>query len=353
MKGLVYHGNKDLRLETVPEPSPSRGDVKLRVDFCGICATDIEEYLYGPNFISAEPNPLTGRSVPLTTGHEITGTVVETGEGVHDVEVGQRAVFNGILTCGECFWCESGQTQQCRSMTAVGFGVDGGLTEYLVWPASHIVPLPENVISKEAALTEPASVASHAVKRANVSPGDRVAVLGVGTVGMLAMQIAKSKGAEVFAVDTRQMSLDMARDLGADAVIKADDPDVGDRLMGLTDGIGPDKIIDAAGGPQTPTLAVDWVRTGGRVVLVAIYTARAEIDFNTVVGTEKEIIGSIAYDQDDVEEVVRLISSGALKTQPLISGVIGLDEVIDVGFQRMMAPTKDIFRILVAPSGEM
>lgn len=351
MKGLVYHGNKDLRMETLPEPSPSRDEVKLRVDFCGICATDIEEYLYGPNFISAEPNPLTGRSVPLTTGHEIVGTVVELGDGVRDVEVGQRVVFNGILTCGECLWCDVNETQQCRYMTAVGFGIDGGLTEYLVWPASHIVPLPENVTSREAALTEPASVASHAVKRADVSPGDRVLVLGVGTVGMLAMQIAKSRGAEVFAADTRQMSLDMAGDLGADAVINASDPSASDILRELTNGIGPDKVIDAAGGPQTPSIAVDWVRTGGRVVLVAIYTATAAIDFNSVVGTEKQIIGSIAYDQKDVEEVVGLISSGSLKTQPLISGVIGLDEVVDVGFQRMMAPTKDVFRILVKPFG--
>ena len=102
---------------------------------------------------------------------------------------------------------------------------------------------------------------------------------------------------------------------------------------------------------DTPADAVRWVRTGGRVVLVAIYTAKAEFEFNTVVATEKEIIGTIAYDQQDVRDVVRLISDGTLKTLPLISDVIGLDDVIEVGFRRMMAPTKDIFRILVAPSG--
>ena len=101
LKALVYHGNKDLRLDTVPEPSPTSGQAKIRVDYCGICATDIEEYLYGPVFISAEtPNALTGRCIPLVTGHEIAGTVFETGDGVSTVEKGDRVVINGVLTCG-------------------------------------------------------------------------------------------------------------------------------------------------------------------------------------------------------------------------------------------------------------
>ena len=351
MKALVYHGNRDLRLESAPEPRPKAGEVKLRVDFCGICATDIEEYLYGPVFITAgSPNPLTGRQMPLITGHEITGTVVETGEGVSDLHPGERVVINGVLTCGECQWCTRQEETQCPSMGAVGFAIDGGLAEYMVWPASQVVSLPESVSSEEAALVEPASVAMHAVRRSRLQPGERVAVLGVGTVGILAMQVAKAMGGTVFAVDRRPMSLDVAKALGADATISSEDADVAQALAELTDGVGPDVVIDAAGGRDTPALAAQWVRRGGRVLLVAIYTAKAEIDFNSVVARETEIIGSLAYQQRDVEEVVRLISSGALKTSPLISDRIGLDEVIDKGFARMMAPAKDVFRILVSPS---
>ena len=353
MRGLVYHGNKDLRLETVDDPEPGPGEVKLRVDYCGICATDIEEYLYGPKFIASDPpNPLTGKSLPLITGHELTATVAEPGRGVEGIDRGQRVVINGILTCGRCRWCTTGQTQQCPSMAAVGFGLDGGLAEYLVWPSSHLVPLPEHVTSKDAALVEPASVANHAVRRARLARGDRVAVLGVGTVGMLAMQIAKANGAQVFAIDTRQMSLDLAAGLGADATIRADDPHLDSTLRELTDGAGPDVIIDAAGAASTPAQAIEWVRSGGGVVLVAIYTDRPQFDFNSIVGTEKEIVGSIAYDQQDVETVVRLLSDGTLRTAPLISDIIGLEEVIGMGFERMMAPPKDVFRILVSPSGE-
>jgi threonine dehydrogenase-like Zn-dependent dehydrogenase len=127
-------------------------------------------------------------------------------------------------------------------------------------------------------------------------------VLGVGTVGMLAMQIAKAGGAQVFAIDTRQMSLDLAGDLGADATIRADDPHVDNTLRELTNGDGPDVIIDAAGAASAPADAFQSVGPGGRVVLVAIYTDRPQFDFNSVVGAEKEIVGSISYVQRECRD---------------------------------------------------
>ncbi len=353
MKCLVYHGNKDLRLESAPDPTPGPGEVKLRIDYCGICATDIEEYLYGPKFIASDPpNPLTGKTLPTIIGHEMTGTVFEPADDVEGVAAGTRVAVNTILTCGQCSWCTNGRTMQCPSMAVAGFDRDGGLAEFMVWPASQVVPLPDNMTSKQAALVEPASVAHHAISRCQLERGDSLVVLGAGTVGMLALQIAKARGARVIAVDRRRMSLEMAADLGADATVNSDEADVGEALRDLTDGIGPSVVLDAAGGSTTTASAVEWVRTGGRVVLVAIYVDTPEFDFNTLVATEKELVGTIASGQQDVESAVGLISSGAVQTAPLVSDVISLDEVIDVGFARMMAPTKEIFRILVAPSGE-
>ena len=354
MKAMVYHGNRDLRLEDVQDPSPGPGEVVLRIDYCGICATDIEEYVYGPKFMAAEtPNPISGKMLPLITGHEITGTVVEIGEGVENVDVGQRSVLHTVLSCNACWWCRRGETNQCASQAVAGFHVDGGLAEYIVWPAREVVPLPEHVTSKQAALVEPGAVAHHAVQRGAVGPGDKVAVLGAGTVGLLAMQIAKSKGAAVYALDRRQMSLDMAERLGADAAINAEAIEPALALGDLTDGVGPDVVIDAAGGADTPRQAVEWVRSGGRVVLVAIYTSTPQFDFNSVVMIDKSLVGSAGYTRTDVEESVRLVGSGALQSEPLITDIIGLDQVVDVGFARMMAPEKDVFRILVAPSGEI
>jgi (R,R)-butanediol dehydrogenase/meso-butanediol dehydrogenase/diacetyl reductase len=171
----------------------------------------------------------------------------------------------------------------------------------------------------------------------------------VGTVGMLTMQAAKAIGARVFAIDRRQQSLDIAEQLGADAVINTSKTDPAEALKELTGGVGPDVVIDAAGARDTPELSVKWVRRGGRVVLVAIYTHKPEFDFNNIVSTEVEVIGSLAYQQRDVEGVVRMLARGDIKTLPLISDKISLDEVLDKGFTRMLSPTKDVFRILVSP----
>ena len=351
MRAMVYHGNKDLRLESVPDPIPAPGEVKLRIDYCGICATDIEEYTYGPVFISHEsPNPITGKKIPMIIGHEMTGTITEKNDTVSNINIGDRVAINGVLTCKKCWWCTHGQEQQCQSMGAVGFATDGGLAEYMVWPGSQVISLPDTVSSRDAALVEPGSVALHAVRRSRLHPKESIAVLGVGTVGMLAMQVAKAIGARVFAVDRRDMSLNIAKDLGADATINPDDTDVKQALLDLTKGVGPDVIIDAAGGKNTPPQSIQWVRRGGRVVLVAIYTSKPQVDFNDMVIQEGELLGSLAYQQQDVEEIVRMISSGSVKTTPLISDEIGLEDVINVGFDRMMSSSKDVFRILVNPS---
>ena len=351
MKALVYHGNRDLRLQDWPDPSPEPGEALLRVDYCGICATDIEEYLYGPAFIAGEePNPVTGKKMPMVTGHEITATVMEVNGSNADVAPGDRVAINGVLTCGACYWCVKGEPTQCPGMAAVGFGMDGGLAERLVWRSDQLVKIPGDLSSEEAALTEPTSVAIHAVKRSGAGPGDSVVVLGAGTVGLLAMQAAKAFGATVLAVDTRQMSLDLAEELGADEVLNASSGDSVETIASLTDGVGADIVIDTAGAESVPEQAVRMVRRGGLVVVVAIYTSTPRFDFNSLVSTEVSMTGSLAYTQADVEDAVRLISSGEIRTRQLVTEIVGLDDVLETAFPRMLAPTKDVFRILVKPN---
>ena len=351
MKAIVYRGNKNVNLEHVPEPDVPIGEVKISVDFCGICATDIEEYLYGPVFIDAnEPNKVTGKMMPMITGHEITGTICELGEGVSNLSVGQRVVLNGVLYCEDCRQCNEGNTTQCDDMAAVGFARDGGLAEYLTWPADKIVVLPDNVSSLQAAFAEPASVAAHAVAKGGITSGQKVVIIGVGTVGILALQIAHAAGAEVIAVDVNPMNLRTVQNVcpGVE-IVDAAASTAKEKIHSLTGGIGPDVVIDSAGAKYTPVESVDIVRRGGLVVLVAIYVSKCEVDFNSLVSTEKSIVGSLAYTQKDVEHVVSLMSEGKLLTGPLVSGTVSLDEVKSVGFERMMSPAKDIFRILVDP----
>ena len=147
------------------------------------------------------------------------------------------------------------------------------------------------------------------------------------------------------------MSLDLAAELGADSTVNAGNDDAQVALLDQTSGVGPDVVIDAAGGKTTAETAIRGVRRGGRVVLVAIYTATPPFDFNDIVASEVDVVGSLACERRDVEEIVALIAKGAVRTSPLISGTIRLDEVLEKGFERMMAPNKDIFRLLVSPSG--
>ena len=351
MLALRYHGNKDLRLEDIPDPSPGPGEVRVRCRYTSICATDIEEWQYGPLWVQyGSPNPLSGRSAPLVMGHEISGVIDSVGPGVDGWSAGERVVVNNVRTCGTCFWCTRSQQAVCPNMAVAGLSADGGLAEYMTWPADMIVRLPDSIPDEAAPLTEPAMVGVHAARRSGVKPGDTVCVLGCGTVGLMTVQAFAASGARVIAVDVRQQSLDKARDLSADVTIDAGSTDVPTALLELTDGIGPDIVVETAGAADTPVQAIDWCRRGGTVVLVGIYSATPRVNFNDIVGVEKTVIGSVASSPGDMKLTVDLIARGKINTAPLVSSVIPLSRALEDGFERMIAPGKDVFRIVVQPS---
>lgn len=353
MKALVYYGNKDIRLEDDwPEPRPRADEVKLRISYTSICATDIEEWQHGPLWVAhGEPNPLSGRMAPLVLGHETTGRVVERGEGVTELAVGERVAIQDVMTCAECYWCRRAEPSSCPNMAVFGLSADGGLAEFGVWPARLCVRLPEAVSDEEAALVEPTTVAVHGIRRSAVQIDDNVAVLGCGTVGLLTVQVMKAAGARVIAIDRRERSLELARELGADETVSVASGDPHDALLALTSGIGPDIVMETAGAAETPLDAIRWVRRRGRVVLVGIYSATPQFDFNEVVGFEREVIGSVAADPEDFQTAVNLIASGKVAVRPLISAKVPLERVIPDGFERMIAPEKDVYRILVGSGG--
>ncbi|MCY4475619.1 MAG: alcohol dehydrogenase catalytic domain-containing protein [Chloroflexi bacterium] len=352
MKALRIHGNKDIRMEDLPEPNPGIGEAKLRITNTSICATDIEEWQYGPLWTQhGGPNPISGQEMPLILGHEISGHVAELGDGADDLAVGDRVVVNNVRTCGACFWCMRGSQATCNSMCVAGLSADGGLAEYMTWPASHLIKLPDNVSDREAPLIEPATVAVHAVRRSGVKVGDNVAVIGCGTVGLLTMQAFRAAGARVIAVDVREQSIALAKELGADETLNSSDHGAHEQLLELTGGIGPDIVAETAGAAETPNMAIEWTRRSGTTVLVGIYSATPKFDFNSIVGQEKTVIGSVAASPGDMAATVQLLADGKLSVKELISAVVPLDRVIRDGFERMLSPEKDVFRILVTPNG--
>lgn len=350
MKALVYHGNKDLRLDDIPEPQPKPGEVKLRITNTGICATDIEEWQYGPMWVqTGRPNSITGRMAPLVLGHETTGHVVAVGAGVSSIKAGTRVAVADVMTCGRCHWCQNGRQAVCPNMGIAGLSGDGGLAEFMAWPASHVVALPDTVSDEEAALCETTMVGVHAARRSGVKAGDTVAVIGCGTVGQVTLQAFKAAGARVIALDVREMSLGMAKRNGADETVNSSSPDLEKRLLDLTNGVGPDITVETAGAAETPKMAVRLAKRGGTVVLVGIYSAKPQFDFNDIVGVEKTVIGSVAASPGDLEIAVRLIGQGRIRVKELISAKVPLSRALEDGFNRMLMPKKDFFKILIQP----
>lgn len=343
MKALVFYGNKDIRFESNwREPNPAPGEVKLRMAHTSICATDIEQWQHGPLGI-----PGKRRTEPLVLGHEAAGYVAEVGEGVTDFKPGDRVAVMNVLSCEQCYWCHKGERSACANQLTFGLTANGGLAEYAAWPAHHVLTIPDHVPDEEAPLNEPTAVAVHGARRANVRVDDNVVVLGCGTVGLLTVQVMKASGARVIAIDRRQQSLDMAAHLGADETIDASKDDPGQVLPDLTHGIGPDIVMETSGATPTPISAIEWVRRRGKVVLVGLYSSSVDMRFNRIVMGEREVFGSVSETPEDYRTALNLIASGKVKVAPLISAQTTLERAIPEGFERMLKPEKDVFRIVV------
>ena len=353
MKAAVWHARNDIRVEEVPDPgAPGPGEVVIRVGACGICGTDLEEYRHGPLFIPVdEPNPLTGRRAPLILGHEFAGEVVEVGSGVNDFRVGDRIAPDVLLYCGKCFWCQRHQVNLCTDLAALGLMGDGGLAEYCRMPASMCIALPNGLSDDHAALAEPLSVAVRALRKGRLLAGERVTVMGGGTIGLFALQSALAAGAgEVFLVEPLAARRELALRLGASAVIDPTDADVPQELRKLTRGIGPDLVVEASGSATAVATAIATGRNGGRIVLVGLPVRETSLNFFEIVATEKEVIGSLSHIYDeDYATAIRWLGDGRVQAEALISARLPLDQVVSGGLHRLEKEAHDTLKLIIHP----
>lgn len=353
MKAAVWHARNDIRVEEVPEPSaPGPGEVIIKVGACGICGTDLEEYRAGPLFIPVgAPNPLTGRQAPLILGHEFAGEVMEVGRGVTEFRAGDRLAPDVLLSCGACYWCKRHQVSLCDKLAALGLMGDGGLAEYCKLPVNMAVALPNGLAYEHAAMAEPLSVAVRALRRGRLLAGERVAVFGGGAIGLFCLQAARAAGAsEVFVVEPLPNRRALALQLGASAALDPHAVDVVVTLAALTNGIGPDLVLEASGGVTVTPVAIQAARKGGRIVLVGLPVAPTTFNFFHVVATEKEIIGSLShvYDEDYVT-AVRWLGDGRVLAEPLISARIALHDLVQAGLDRLETRPSETLKVIVLP----
>jgi (R,R)-butanediol dehydrogenase / meso-butanediol dehydrogenase / diacetyl reductase len=352
MRAARWHGRGDVRVEQVPQPAPGPGELLLRVSWCGICGTDVEEYLAGPAIIPVKvPNVLTGRSAPLTLGHEFVGSVAALGDGVTGFSIGERVVPEVVLFCGRCFFCRRHEYALCMNWAAIGLMADGGLAEYVLVPASSCARLPGSVSDEEGALVEPTEVAVRAVRKGDVRLGETVAVVGGGTVGLLVLQVARAAGASAaYLIEPRDGRRQLGLSLGATAAFDPAQPDWQFELREACAGVGPDVVFECAGVSESADLAVRTARKGGRIVLVGIHAERVPISTLDVIVGEKRLVGSVQHHFDeDLPAAVQLLAEGKVQVRGLITGQLPLDRVVTDGFDALAERPGQHLKILIGP----
>lgn len=356
MRAAIYHGREDIRVEDQPEPAVTDTQVKIEVAACGICGSDLHEYAAGPIFIpSDDPHPVSGETLPIPMGHEFAGEVVEVGSDVTDFDAGDAVAVNPILWCGDCRYCEAGKYHLCESNGFVGLaGGGGGFAEYVTVEETQTVALPDGVPVEHGALVEPFSVGLHAVRNSGFEPGDDAAVFGTGPIGLTVVQTLAASGAsDIYAVEPRESRRALAAESGADVVIDPTDEDAVSAIADATDG-GVDTAFEVAGIGQTVRDAITATKHDGDITIVSIFEEAVEFNPNDVVLGERTVTGTLAYEggpRSAVEfgAVLDLFADGSLDPEALITGSIGLDAIVEDGFESLLDTDSDDVKILVEP----
>ncbi|MFI5394303.1 MAG: 2,3-butanediol dehydrogenase [Candidatus Binatia bacterium] len=347
MRAFRWHAPGNVRIDSVPEPQAEPGTVVVRVEWCGLCGTDLHEYTHGPVLIPSRPHPLTGKVPPVTLGHEFCGRVTAVGAGA-GFAIGDSVTANACLVCHECSWCLAGQFNLCAKLGSIGLCADGGLAEFVSVPAYTLHRVPSHLASDIGALCEPTAVAVHACRRARLQRGDTVAVIGAGTIGLLVLQTARTCGAAaVFSIEPIAARRDLAIRLGAQAALDPADA-VDKQITAATGNRRADVVFECTGSLAGIETALRVSGKGGRIIIVGIYRDASPAPWARLQAHEKEIIGSSAY-TDEFPAAVELLASGAIQGAPLITDRIKLDEVEQRGLRALLEEPQKHLKILAQP----
>jgi L-iditol 2-dehydrogenase len=286
-------------------------------------------------------------------GHEASGVVDEVGQGVAAWKPGDRVTFDSTVSCGKCWFCSKAQTNLCESRRVLGvacedYSQNGAFAEYLVVPQRALYLVPAGVSFEHAAMTEPLSVALHAVKRAPSGVCDLAVVIGAGTIGLLALQALRANGCrEVVAVDLDPARLELARRLGARRTIRSDQTDVVAEIMRLTQGRGADIVCEAVGLDLTVSVSIASVRKGGSVVLVGNISPSVELPLQVAVTRELTLFGSCAS-SGEYPACLDLLARGAIDMRPMITAVAPLSQGKE-WFQRLYDREPGMMKVILTP----
>jgi threonine dehydrogenase-like Zn-dependent dehydrogenase len=264
MKATILRGGGALSFETVADPAPAANEVVVRVHACSICGSDLHA------FHGKHPR----LTFPRILGHEFAGEIVALGGDVRQRRVGQRVCCDIDVPCGNCGPCRAARSNICENLRTMGFDRDGAYAEFVAVPECNLYPLPENVSYDQASAVQVLGISYHAMAhRVRPQPGERVAVIGAGPIGLGAALIARSMGSEVTILDVLDYRLALAQQLGIPSTIRAQEEGLRERALALTGGLGFDKVVECVGGRQERTVAdaVSMIKRGGQITVVGTF----------------------------------------------------------------------------------
>lgn len=346
MRAAVTRAWNDIRIEQVPVPELEPGEALVRVGACGICGTDLK--IVAGGYAGVWPPAL-----PFIQGHEWAGTVVALAEGATGVKIGDRVAAENHKGCGACAMCRRGRYNLCevartkgKAYKLYGHSAPGAFAEYAARPTGILHKLPDNVSFEEGVIVNQGALGLHAIRRCRVEPGDTVAVIGPGLVGLITLQLAKATGAIRVIVAGRGPRLELARELGADEVIDVSTTDTIEGIRALTNGRGADCVYECAGTPAAVVNAVNCVKRGGRVAFVGL-TGNKPVDLNTdqFVLDEIDTFG-VRSSPNAYPELINLIAAGKVNARKLVSSFYPLERINDA-FDAFRKREGGIIRIVV------
>ncbi len=333
MKALNLYEKQDVRYEEVEKPEiTNKNDVIIKVKIAGICGSDISRY---EKIGSYNPG--------LTWGHEFSGIITEIGEDVINLKKGDRVTGCPCFPCYKCEFCKQGEFSKCVDLKVLGGQKMGAFAEYVKLPSDQVIKIPDNIDYETASLIEPSCVVVHAYNKINIKAGDKVAVSGCGTIGLLAVQWAKIYGAgEVYAFDIDDRKLEVAKELGADYIFNINKENYFQKFMNLTDNMGTAVVIESSGNTSGISNSFSLAMKGGNIVLLGIPYSDLFIErtyFEKIIRNELKITGSwnsisAPFPGNEWKTSLKYMEKGLINIKPLITHRIKLDKAPEI-FDRL------------------
>lgn len=342
-KAAYMHGTDKMIIKEIDVPEIKKDQVLVQLEYVGICGSDVHYYHSGRcGSYEVDLNE------DFMLGHECAGTVVEIGEDVTSLQVGDRVALEPGITCGTCEFCKAGKYNLCPDVVFLATPpVQGCYEEYIAFPENMCFKLPDNVSTKEGALIEPLSVGFHAANQGNVQVGDTVVILGGGCIGLVTLLSCKAHGAgKIILADIVDARLEKAKELGATHVINSKEVDVKEEIARLTEGRGVDIVFETAGSPVTIAQTPFLVCKGGTIVLVGI-SAQEEINYSFAQIMDKEAtIKSVFRYRNIYPKAIAAVASGAIDVNNIVTHEFDLEHIQEA-FEEAVNNKTDLVKAVI------